>query len=188
MIIDEKNSCLVVIDVQDRLVPVMDNPRDVINNTASLVSVFGILDLPVISTLQNPDRLGEFIVDVRLALDEYSEKTGKDVVRVEKSSFSCLENNDFKVELEKSSKKQVVLCGVEAHICVLQTALDLVKVGYEVYVVADACSSREKYNEMIAYQRMSEEGVKIVTKEMVMFELVGDYNHTAFKEIQSKVR
>ncbi len=176
MIISAKNSCLIVIDIQERIAPATDSPREVINGSLDLLKAAKILSVPYILTEQYSKGLGPTMIDLRNELkDNYKP--------IEKIHFSCMDNEQFASELKKINPKQVILCGVETHICILQTALALKEAGYEVFVVSDATSSRKKQEELIAYQRLSYDGVNIVTKEMVMFEWLEKAGTPEFKEI-----
>ncbi len=176
MIISAKKSCLVVIDVQERIAPATDSPREVINGSVDLLKAAKILSVPFIITEQYPKGLGPTMIDLRQEL-------GEDYAPIEKIHFSCMNDDKFAAKINEIKPAQVILCGVESHICVLQTALSLKEAGYEVFVVSNATSSRKKQEELIAYQRLSYEGVSIVTKEMVMFEWLEKAGTPEFKEI-----
>lgn len=176
MLMRKEDSLLLIIDVQERLVTAMDNPREVINNCAHLVAIAEELGIEYLITEQYPKGLGQTIIDVRQAAkkaDSY----------VEKLEFSCVKNATIMEKIKKSGKKQIIIAGVETHICVLQTALDLTAQGYEVFVVANACSSRQNLQHIFALQRMSHDGVNIVTYEMVVFEWLEKAGSDQFKDI-----
>ena len=179
MFIKKDDSQLLIIDVQERLVPATDNPREVINNCARLVSVANLLSIPYTITEQYPKGLGQTIVDIRQAAGEQAQYFAK-------QEFSCWKNETIKKRLQKINKKQVIIAGVETHICVLQTALELKEEGFEVFVVADSCSSRKNLQHVYALQRLAHCNIEVVTYEMIVFEWLEKAGSDVFKEISRK--
>lgn len=179
MLMNKDDSCLLIIDVQEKLAPITENPRKVINGCANLVAVAKKLGIPTIITEQYPKGLGETIFDVKSQID------GK-IKIFEKTHFSCLKDEKISKYINSMNKKQIVLAGVEAHVCVLQTAMDLKYKGWDVYVVHDASSSRKIEHEQMAYQRLYQCGVNIVNTEMVFFEWLEKGEGEDFKEISKK--
>ena len=179
MLMKRNDSVLLIIDVQERLVTAMDSPREVINNCTKLLSVARRLNIPSIITEQYPEGLGQTIIDVR-------QVAGKETQYFSKLEFSIMKNEQIKKEIEKLGKKQIIIAGVETHICILQTAVELSEKGYEVYVVSNACSSRDNLQHAFALQRMNRNGVDVVSSEMVMFEWLEQAGTEEFKEISRK--
>lgn len=179
MLMTRNDSLLLVIDVQERLAPVMDSPREVITNCAKLLAVADKLNIPYIITEQYPKGLGKTIFDLRDAV-------GENAKYYSKVEFSCTKNNEVMSSIEATGKKQIIIAGIETHICVTQTALELKKLGYEVFVVSNACSSRENLQNVLGLQRMSKNGVDIVSSEMVIFEWLEKAGSNEFKEISKK--
>ncbi len=179
MLMNKNRSALLVIDVQERLVTAMDSPREVINNCTKLVAVARRMGVPFLITEQYPKGLGQTIVDVRRAAGEKTEY-------FEKLEFSVLHNEKIAEALKNTGRRQIIICGVETHICVLQTAMELAEQGYEVFVVSNACSSRENLQHAFALQRMNRNGVDIVSSEMVVFEWLEKAGTDEFKEISRK--
>jgi nicotinamidase-related amidase len=177
-----KNSVLVLIDLQDRLFSAMpEGVRDrVIEQANILLKVANRLAIPVIVTEQYPKGLGK----TAPAIQEHLLDTA---MVVEKTSFSCANDALFKASLEKADVKQVILTGMETHICVLQTAIQLQEEGYQVFVVEDAVSSRAKANQYNAIQRLRQTGVIITNVESILFEWVGDAKHPDFKTLASLI-
>ncbi|MFN3077822.1 MAG: hydrolase, partial [Alphaproteobacteria bacterium] len=178
MLIGSDTSTLLIIDVQERLAPVMDDPRKVLRGCALLVHAATRLGIPVTITEQYPKGLGPTMFDVRDLAPE-----GSTLV---KTAFSCAAEPTVMARLDgfaAAARPGVVVAGIEAHVCVLQTALGLKALGREVFVVTDACSSRHAESEAAAYRRMATVGVHLVTLEMVLFEWLGGREHPAFKEI-----
>lgn len=179
MLIRKEDSLLLIIDVQERTVPQTEAPREVINNCAQLVSISKELEVPSIITEHNPKAQGKTIIDIRLAAGE--EKSYQ-----EKEELSCWLNEKIKQSITESGKRQIIVCGVETHINVLQTAVDLQTAGYEVFVVANACSSRENLQHIYALQRLSHNDVEIVSYEMVVYEWLRTSSSEQYKEITGK--
>lgn len=179
MLMRKEDALLLIIDVQEGLVTAMDNPREVINNCAKLVAVAKKLEIPFIITEQYPKGLGQTIIDVRQAADD-------ETVYVEKLEFSCAKNTQLLNLIKQSGKKQIIIAGVETHICILQTALELRELGFEVFVIANACSSRQNIQHVFALQRLSRNQVDVVTYEMVVFEWLEKAGSDVFKEITRK--
>lgn len=179
MLMKRDDSLLLIIDVQERLAPAMDNPREVITGCAALVGVAAKLNVPVIITEQYPKGLGQTMIDIRQA-------AGDRAVYLQKMEFSCAANPEIMNHLKNSGKKQIVIAGVEAHICVTQTALALQQAGYEVFVVSNANSSRDPLQTVVAFQRLLKNGIDVVSSEMVIFEWLEKAGSEEFKEISKK--
>lgn len=174
--INSSEALLLVIDVQEKLVNMLEN-NDVKDNAIKVAKACGILNIPAVITEQYPKGLGDTIEEIKQALPnaEY----------VEKTSFSALKEDEVEKLL---SQKQVIIFGIETHICVLQTAIDLLNAGYEVFVVQNACGSRCDDNKNAALRRLIHAGAQIVTTEMVLFELLESSKHPNFKEVQALIK
>jgi len=168
-------SCLVVVDVQERLAPVMADPRKVIEGAARLVRGAKRLSVPVLISEQYPRGLGPTMVDVKSVAPEGT--------IVEKTAFSCMGEPAFAERFAALGRRQAVIAGIEMHVCVMQTALDLKALGYEVFVAADACGSRFVEDEEIARRRMVINGIELVTIEMVLFEWLERAGTPEFKDV-----
>ncbi len=160
---------LVIIDMQEKLLPHVADSDSVLLNTFKLAKAFKILNLPVTATRQI--KLGETVSPLREILDNVYEKT----------TFSCMGCEEFVRKI--MGDKKFVLAGIETHICVLQTALDMLKYGFEVHVAVDATSSRKEVDRETAIRRMIQEGVKVTTAEAVIYDILKDAKHEKFKEI-----
>jgi nicotinamidase-related amidase len=180
MLMSAPASCLIVVDVQERLLPSMASPRAVVDNTAVLVKAARRLDVPVLVSEQYPRGLGATVPELAplLAPDE----------RLEKLTFSCARDDGFAGRFQALGRKQAVVAGIEAHVCVLQTVEDLLAGGTEVFVVADATSSRTEANHAAAMARLREAGARVVTTEMVVFEWLAKAGTPAFKELSALIR
>ncbi|MGI9434152.1 MAG: hydrolase [Geminicoccaceae bacterium] len=180
MLIKAGNSALVVIDMQERLVPAMLAPARTLKNATLLIEAAGEMDVPVLLTEQYPAGLGKTMTEVATAA------AGCPVF--EKVHFSCMEDRPFAEALIALDRRQIVLAGMEAHICVVQTAASLLEANYEVFVVSDATAARSAESEEACLQRLSAAGVGIVTTEMVVFEWLGKAGTLSFKKMLPKVK
>ncbi|MCC6582933.1 MAG: hydrolase [Chitinophagales bacterium] len=168
---------LLVIDIQERLIPVIHQHEEVIHNANILLKGMEILGVPVIVTEQYPKGLGNTCKEIIL---------GDDAKVMEKITFSCLGNDHIKESVQ--TEKQIIICGVEAHICVLKTALDLLDEGYQVHLITDAVSSRKKENKQVAIERMKQSGVFISSTEMILFQLLDKAGTEEFKLISKLIK
>lgn len=175
MLIRARESALVVIDMQERLVPAMMAPARTIKNACLLLHAAQKTNVPALLTEQYPKGLGRTIPEIR--------KAAGAAKILPKMHFSCMENADFAAAFKALDRRQAILTGMEAHICVMQTAASLVEGGYEVFVVSDATASRTLESETACLARLSAAGVSIVTTEMVIFEWLGQAGTDAFKEM-----
>lgn len=179
MLMDRNNSLLLIIDVQERLAPVMDSPRLVISNCSKLIGAAKRLNIPFLITEQYPKGLGPTMFDLRQA-------AGEGTKYISKLHFSCAKEPEVMKEVEQSGRKQIIIAGAETHICLTQTAIELKNLGYEVFVVSNASSSRDPVQNVLGLQRMSKNGIDIVTTEMVLFEWLEQAGTEEFKEISKK--
>lgn len=175
-----ENSCLVIVDVQGKLAQLMYDKEQLFKNLQVLASSANMLDMQMLVCRQNPKALGE-VIDELLPHIEGIETGDKFV-------FSCCGSDVFNTQLKVANVKNVILCGIESHICVTQTAIDLIGKGYGVYVVADAVSSRTESNKKIGIKRMAQEGAKICSTEMVLFELLKTAEHEKFRDIAKLIK
>lgn len=177
------NSCLVVIDIQTRLTSAM--PVKVLarlkRNINILLQSAETLAIPVLSTEQYPEGLGPTEPEIVELLPDST-------LKFEKTCFSCTGARHFLKHLKEDGRKQVILVGIEAHVCVLQTAIQLIAEGYQVFVVADGICSRQRDNYEASLNRMSRAGVTICNTESVLFEWLRDAKHEHFKKLSGLVR
>jgi nicotinamidase-related amidase len=174
-LLDREDAVLVVVDVQESLLRAIHDADRVVANTARLIEAAKVFSVPIVITLQNPERLGGCPQPVEDALPHAE--------RLTKMAFSCYRVGEFAQKLRDTGRGQVLLCGVEAHVCINQTAHDLVSHGYRVHVVKDACSSRTDENRQVAMDRMREIGCVITSTEMAIFELTREAGTPEFKQI-----
>lgn len=174
------STVVVAIDFQERLFPVMHEKERLLKNVLKLIKGAQALRLPVILTEQYPKGLGPTLPEIKALLP--------DVQPIEKTCFSCCDEENFSRALEASKRRQVLICGIEAHICVYQTAMALLRTGYEVQVVADCISSRDPENRMVSLFRMGSAGISPTTVETALFELLKVGRGDTFKEISNIVK
>ncbi len=177
----QDNSALIVIDIQQRLLAAMPQAvgEQLVHATDILLQAATAVNIPVIVTEQYPKGLGSTVV----ALQPYLSVAN----RIEKTCFSCAEADDFMSSLRASQRRQVILTGMEAHICVLQTALALHAQGFQVFVVEDAVCSRTQQNQDNAMQRLRQAGVIITNTESVLFEWLADAKHAEFRALSKLI-
>ncbi len=176
-----EEAVLVIIDLQERLMPAMKNDKDVESTVGRLAAGWKALGLPVLLTQQYTQGLGTTVESLRTIL-------GDAYAPVEKTSFSAMGEPEFVRALEALGRRTVVLAGVESHVCVQQTALDLLEAGYRVFLVADAISSRSNGDKKYAQRRMSDAGAVVTTYEAVLFELVGGAREEGFRQVSAIVK
>ena len=177
--LERDDAVLVVIDVQDKLTRAMVEREALLDNVGKLVRGADVLGLPVILTEQYPEGLGPTLPEVAELIDARP---------IPKRAFSCSGEPAFVEALEAAGRRQVLLCGIEAHVCVYQTARDLAESGYQAHVVIDAVSSRTASNRRAGIQKAMDVGAERTTVEMALFEMLGAAEGDAFKRIISIVK
>lgn len=184
--LDRTDAVLVVVDVQERLAAAMDARDDVVAATARLVRAAGVFGIPLIVTRQYPQGLGDVVPELADPILDAREAVS--VAVVDKTAFCCGEEPAFVEALTATGRRQAVLCGMETHICVTQTALGLLAGGYRVHVAADACCSRRAGDHSIALERMRAEGAVVTVSESVMYEACGRAGTPGFKALLGIVK
>ncbi|ORT48770.1 isochorismatase [Vibrio sp. qd031] len=178
--LDPDNTGLIVVDVQGKLARLVDNSDELIARCAALIDGARLLGLPVVWLEQNPDKLGQTVEELHQRLSDSQPIT--------KFGFNACEEPQFIKQIELSHKTSWLICGIEAHICVYQTALGLRDNEYDVHIVSDCVSSRREENKRLAINKLSSIGVSITGLEMCLYELVQDCRSPAFKSILSLVK
>ncbi|MEW6196306.1 MAG: isochorismatase family protein [Bacteroidota bacterium] len=179
-LLQKENTVLLVIDIQEKLVPVIHEGERVIQNTIKLVNGFKILNSPIYYTEQYPKGLGETEKRIKEALGESKVYT--------KMSFSCSGAMGLFDELKQKNIKQVAVCGVESHVCVLQTVLDLIANDFSVYIASDAVSSRREFDYRAALNRMERHGAEITLTESILFEMLEVCGTDQFRAVSKLVK
>jgi nicotinamidase-related amidase len=179
-LLDRKRSALVLIDFQERLFPHVYEHARVLARIDLLLFAAKLMEIPLLVTEQYPKGLGGTIEEIRTALPEMQALT--------KMDFSCVPAPGFKERLASLHRDQIVVTGIETHICVAQTALDLAAQGERVFVVADATASRRPLDAQVALQRLDRNGLTIITAESVVFEWLRCAGTDEFKALQPKLK
>jgi nicotinamidase-related amidase len=186
-VIRRDDVALVVVDIQERLAAAMERREEVVAVTARLMRVAGLLGWPVILTRQYPQGLGDLEPPL-LALADSADLADVPVRFVDKTAFCCLAEPAFATALSETGRRQVLLAGMETHICVTQTALALLAEGTEPFVAADACCSRRERDNDLALERLRAEGVVVTTSESAMYEACGVAGTDEFRALLRLVK
>lgn len=184
MLINADDTAVVVVDMQEKLLPVIDNGDAVLEAVQRLVQGARILSVPVYCTEQYPEGLGKTVASLELEKTEGADQPNA----FSKKMFSFRECTELIEELRRCKAYNLVIIGIEAHICVLQSALDAVAQGFNVFVCADAVGSRREDDRAIALRRLEVSGVTLTTVESALFELCETANHPQFKSISKLVK
>jgi nicotinamidase-related amidase len=170
-----------VIDFQEKLMPVINHAEDVLHNSEILIRGLKILGVPLLATQQYTEGLGMTVNVIR-------EVMGEDFTDYEKTTFSCADDAKIMTVIERMNRKNIIVCGVEAHICVLQTVIDLIEIGYNVILVTDCIGSRKEKDYEAAISRAVKEGAIPTTCEAILFELTRISQTSVFKEILNLIK
>ena len=180
MRINREDSAALVVDIQERLFQVMDGKDEFLRKCLILLEGLKVLEVPILVTEQYPKGLGSTIEPIQQVLEPDP--------AFEKIAFSCCDEPVFNASLGKLARNRVIICGIEAHVCVLQTVVDLVEGGYAPVVVADCITSRHPGDKSVALERMRMEGAMITTCESILFELARVAGTESFKTISRLVK
>ena len=175
MLIRREQSLLLIVDIQEKLAPAILQADEVVANTTKLIRAAKHLNVPILASEQYPKGLGRTISTLRelLSADSFFDKT----------HFSCLAEVGAADRLRQQQRKQIIICGMEAHVCVLQSAMDIKAAGFESIIVADAVSSRRAESRDLGIARMRDAEIAIVNTEMVLFEWLGQAGTAEFKAL-----
>lgn len=178
-----ETSQLVMIDIQQRLASAMPKKvmSQVLHNSGILLQAAKLLDVQVLETQQYPKGLGP-------TCEEVSQQLESKTARIEKTCFACTGSSDFTNRLSLLRRPQIILAGIETHICVLQTALELAEQGFRVFVVEDAVCSRNKHHHRNALARLRQAGIIVTNTESVLFEWLRDAQHEHFRQIAGLIK
>tara|TARA_B100000900_G_scaffold66650_1_gene51869 strand:+ start:2203 stop:2733 length:531 start_codon:yes stop_codon:yes gene_type:complete len=175
-----KNPCLVIIDVQEKLFPMMNDRQTLLENLIILIKGFQLFKLPVIITEQVPEKLGNTIEEIASLFDK--------VDPIIKSSFSCIGESKFSEKLETINADNIILAGIESHVCIYQTSYDLLQKNKNVEVVLDSISSRNINDHNTAIARMKMDGVSLTSVEMLLFFLQKSASGDTFRKLVKLVK
>ncbi len=176
MLMHSDQSTLLLIDVQEKLMPAIDHGDDVVNQCLMLATIAGLLDVPALGTEQIPEKLGPNVEAIKRLCQ----------TTLAKHSFDACA--DGLIDALPEGRQHIIIAGCEAHVCMMQTALSLISAGYTVWVVADATGSRNPFDRDVALDRLSGAGAHIVTVEMVAFEWMRHCKHSAFRDVQRLIK
>lgn len=179
-LISRDNTAFVAIDFQEKLMPAMSGTELLEELTVRLAKGMKVLGVPAIVTQQYTKGLGATVPAIAEALGDFQ--------HVEKNTFSCMGCEEFVSRVKELGRKNIVLCGIEAHICVQQTVLELMDAGYNVYLVVDCISSRSEEDKLWSVTRMGEAGAVITTYEAILYEILRGSKEAGFKEISAIVK
>ncbi|MFA0486195.1 hydrolase [Vibrio sp. 10N.222.55.B11] len=176
----KQNTGLVVVDVQGKLARLVDDSDALISNCGKLIEGVQVLGLPIVSLEQNPEKLGPTVSELNDLLGEAKP--------IPKFTFNACDEPKFVEAVQAKDVDTWLVCGIEAHICVYQTTMGLLELGYNVQVVGDCISSRTALNKDLAIRRLTDAGIQITGLEMSLYELVKDCRAPEFKSILSLIR
>ena len=176
-----EETALLVVDVQERFRAAMDGFELMLSRCVCLVRAFRALQRPILVTEQYPKGLGSTVPELLEALGP----CGSEEVIFEKTSFSSYGCEGLPERLRATQARSVLVCGIETHVCVNQSAQDLLEAGYRVQIAVDAVESRHARDKDVALRKLEREGVQLTTSEMAAFELLRDARHPKFKEVQA---
>ncbi len=176
---NENNTTVICIDVQEKLVNMLQNSAQIAENTTKIMKAASLLNIDAIITEQYPKGLGSTIESI---------KNLKEFTIVEKNTFSAMQTSEFNNKFDNLKNKNILIFGIETHICVLQSVIDLIEKNYNVFVIEDCSSSRDKNNHNIALDFMKQRGAYIITLEIALFDLLKSSKHPNFKEIQQLIK
>ncbi len=180
-LLDRHRAALAVIDMQEAFRPVMADFGEIAARIAVMVEACALLRVPVIVTEQYPKGLGRTASEITTRLPE-------GIAPIEKVMFSSCGAPEFDLQLRERHIEQVMICGIEGHICVSQTTHDLLQLGYQVHLISDAITTRLPHNRVVALNKMSRAGAVISSVEMSLFELLQTAEAAEFKAIQRLVK
>lgn len=180
-LLNTENSVLLIIDIQEKLLKAQHDKEKIQKNAVILAKTAQILGIPVIVSEQYPQGLGATIAEIKENLPENTKY-------YEKKSFSCCTNSGFEALVKETGRNQVIVCGIESHVCVHQTVSDLLTAGYEIFLAKDAIGSRKEYECEIGFDRMIFSGAIPACTEMILFELIKCASHEKFKQIQELIK
>lgn len=174
------NTVMVLVDVQGKLSQLMYEKEKMFSAVSAMIKSMQILEVPIIWMEQIPEKLGKTTPEIAECIQENAP--------IAKSSFSCCGEPAFMEAFKKTGRTQVLLAGIETHICVFQTAYDLINKGYQVQVAADCVSSRTRENKDVGLQRIIQTGGRITSLEMAIFELLGKAEGEEFKQVVKLIK
>lgn len=172
---------LLVVDMQEKLFPLIEHPCEVLEKSLKLIKGCQLLNIPIVLSEQYPKGLGSTIEAIR-------KTAGPEVKALSKTTFSCLKDPLIEKEIKAMPCSQWIVMGIEAHVCVLQTARSLIQAGKQVIIANDAISSRSIYDFSTAIAELRDMGARISSTETILFDLIGDSQHAEFKALSALIK
>jgi len=181
--IESELAALLIVDVQDKMLPAIRTvePDRLVSRIEKLIRACALLDVPILYTEHYPQGLGTTDVRLRTALAAHAEP-------IVKTTCSCWRNESFRRALQLAGREHVILTGVETHVCIQQTTLDLIRMDFIPFVAADACGSRGQEDADLALRRMAHAGAEVTSTEAILFELIERCDHPQFKEVLKLIK
>lgn len=180
-LLDADRAVLVIVDLQEKFAPAIDQFDRIAARSAIVAQAAKLLGVPIVMTEQSPEKLGGTVDEIRRVV-------GDDVKPIDKTAFSCCGADAFCAQLKQSQRRQVMLCGIESHVCMNQTAHDLLAMGYQVHLLTDCTSSRTAANRELGISKMLGSGALPSSSEMAVFELMRDAKHERFRDVQKLIK
>lgn len=180
MRICKDNSTALVIDMQEKIIPVISKQKELLLHCKILISGLQELSIPTVFTQQYTKGLGDTISEIKSLVPDFS--------YIDKTDFSCLDEPLYAEWLEQQNRKNVIICGIEAHVCVLQTAIDLKEKGYNPIVVVDCINSRTEGNKALSIERFKQEKIILSSYESILFELTRSAKAPEFRIISKLIK
>ena len=177
--LNKEDALFLVIDIQEKLANVMDYKKKIVSNTKVLIEAGKLMDIPIIFTEQYPRGIGSTLGELKEALDN--------PIVFEKNSFNAYLDN-IKESIDEKKRKKIIISGMEAHICVMQTTRELIKAGYEVFIARDAVCSRTKENFVNGLEQMKDMGATISNTESIIFDLLKISGTSDFKALSKLIK
>ncbi len=180
-LLDSQNAVLMIIDIQEKFRPILFNAEQVVEKTRQLINACNLLGVPVLVSEHYPKGLGATVPELTGLL-------GPEALVLEKISFGCMDDAGIDTDMASLKRKQVMVCGLEAHVCVNQTVVRLLEKGYEVHLIEDAIGARSETNYQIALRKLAQFGAVPSCVEMALFELMRTAKHPQFKAVQQLIK
>lgn len=178
--LNPEEAVLIVVDVQGKLARIVNESEIIIGQIQKLIQGIKLLNIPILLTNQVPEKLGSTIDEVASLLPDHEQ--------ISRTSFSIFREVNMLTKLAELQRKQIILCGFEAHICLYQSAMDLLSADFKVYLVVDCVSSRVQTNKEIAIKNIVQAGGKLTTVEMALFELIRDVRNPVFRSVSKIIK
>ena len=179
-LLDSENTGLLIIDVQEKLIPAINQKNKIIENIIKLLHLSRLFNLPVILTEQNPERVGPTLPEIQKVLTAYQP--------ISKLHFNCCEVEAFNVSLQSEKLENIIVCGVETHICVFQTSVALLNKGYHVQIPQDAVGSRTDENWQVGLDLMRKAGTVVTSTETIIYQILKQAGTDEFKEMLKVIK